>query len=143
MQPWLSGHPGIKIVSRDRSGGYGEAVTKAIPDAIQVADRRHLMESAIAAFLDAVRRSMRGIRAAIGATMVNPVLLTSAERLRFQGYLRRQKACGTIASPLSATKYRSKGSSAGQGAAATLSARSVERGHGRLPNPSEHARQAP
>jgi hypothetical protein len=105
---------------------YGEAVTRATPDAIQVADRWLLMENASAAFLDAVRRSMRGIRTAIGATTVNPVLLTFAERLRYQGYLRRQKAYDTIAPPLSATKYRSKRPSVGQGAAATLSARSVE-----------------
>ncbi|WP_247367487.1 hypothetical protein, partial [Bradyrhizobium sp. CW10] len=31
---------------------------KALPNAIQVADRWHLMENASAAFLDAVRRSM-------------------------------------------------------------------------------------
>jgi transposase len=85
VQAWLSKHPGIKIVSRDRGGGYGEAATKAIPDAIQVADRWHLMENASAAFLDAVRRSMRGIRTAIGATTINPALLTSAEGLRYQG----------------------------------------------------------
>ena len=64
VQAWLSEHPGIKIVSRDRGGGYGEAATRAIPDAIQVADRWHLMENASAAFLNAVRRSMRGIRTA-------------------------------------------------------------------------------
>ena len=79
VQAWLCGHPGIKIISRDRGGGYGEAATRAIPNAIQVADRWHLMENASAAFLDAVRRSMRGIRTAIGATTINPALLTSAE----------------------------------------------------------------
>ena len=44
VQAWLCGHPGIKIISRDRGGGYGEAATRAIPNAIQVADRWHLME---------------------------------------------------------------------------------------------------
>jgi transposase len=57
VQAWLSERPTIKIVSRDRGGGYGEAATNALPDAIQVADRWHLMENASAAFLDAVRRS--------------------------------------------------------------------------------------
>lgn len=33
VQAWLSEHPGIKIVSRDRGGGYGEAATRAISDA--------------------------------------------------------------------------------------------------------------
>lgn len=101
VQAWLSEHPGIKIVSRDRGGGYGEAATRAIPDAIQVADRWHLMENASAAFLDAVRRSMRGIRTAIGATTINPALLTAAERLRYQGYLRRQDAHDAIAALVS------------------------------------------
>jgi transposase len=61
VQAWLSKHPGIKIVSRDRGGGYGEAAARALPNAVQVADRWHLMENASAAFLEAVRRSMRGI----------------------------------------------------------------------------------
>jgi transposase len=97
VQAWLSAHPEIKIVSRDRGGGYGEAATRALPDAIQVADRWHRMENASAVFLDAVRRSMRGIRTAIGATMIDPALLTCAERLRYQGYLRRQDAHAAIA----------------------------------------------
>jgi transposase len=96
VQAWLSEHPGIKIVSRDRGGGYGEAAAKALPNAIQVADRWHLMENASAAFLDAVRRSMGGIRTAIGATTINPELLTCAEKLRYQGYLRRQDTHAAI-----------------------------------------------
>lgn len=35
------------------------------------------------AFPEAVRRSMRGIRAAVGATTINPELLTCAEKLRY------------------------------------------------------------
>jgi len=37
VQAWLSEHPGIKVVSRDRGGGYGEAAARALPHAIQVA----------------------------------------------------------------------------------------------------------
>jgi len=61
-EAWLRQHPGISIVSRDRGGGYGEAVARALPDAIQIADRWHLMENASAAFLEAVRLSMRAFR---------------------------------------------------------------------------------
>jgi putative ABC transport system substrate-binding protein len=50
---------------------YGEATAKALPHAIQVADRWHLMENASRAFLDAVRKSMRQIRTVIGATTIN------------------------------------------------------------------------
>ena len=69
---------------------------KALPDAIQVADRWHLMENASAAFLDAVRRSMRVIRAAIGATTINPEILTCAEGLQHRGYLRRKETNAAI-----------------------------------------------
>jgi hypothetical protein len=54
------------------------------PHATQVADRRHLMENASRAFPDAVRKSMRQIRAAIGATTINAELLTAAERLQLK-----------------------------------------------------------
>ena len=90
VQAWLADHPGIKIVSRDRGGGYGEAAARALPNAIQVADRWHLMENASSAFLDAVRKSMRAIRSAIGSTTITPELLTSAEKLRYESYLRRE-----------------------------------------------------
>ena len=96
VQAWLSDHPGIKVVSRDRGGGYGEAVAKALPDATQIADRWHLMENLSAAFLEAVRRSMRVIRAAIGTTTIDPELLTCAERLQYEGYLRRKEINAAI-----------------------------------------------
>lgn len=79
VRAWPAEHPQIAVVSRDRGGGYGEAVTKALPDAVQIADRWHLMENASSAFLDAVRKSMRSIRTAIGAAKINPDLLTCAE----------------------------------------------------------------
>ena len=63
---------------------------------MQVADRWHLMEIASHAFLDAVRKSMRQIRAVVGAAIINPELLTAAERLQYEGYLRRQDANAAI-----------------------------------------------
>ena len=45
------------------------------------------MENASRAFLDAARKSMRQIRSAIGATAIDPKLLTEAERLQYEGYL--------------------------------------------------------
>jgi transposase len=41
-QAWFAAHPTIGIVARDRGGGYGEAAAKALPHALQVADRWHL-----------------------------------------------------------------------------------------------------
>ena len=61
-EAWLAGRLGIAVVARDRGGGYGEAVAKGLPNAIQVADRWHLMTNASQAFLAAVRKSMHEIR---------------------------------------------------------------------------------
>ncbi|MFI0849779.1 ISL3 family transposase [Mesorhizobium sp. IMUNJ 23232] len=88
---WLAGHPSISIVARDRGGGYGEAVAKALPHADQVADRWHLMENASRAFLDAVGKSMRQIRKAVGSSVIDPKLLTYAEHLQYEGFLQRQE----------------------------------------------------
>jgi transposase len=63
---------------------------------VQVADRWHLMENASCAFLDAVRKSMRQIRIVIGATTIDPKLLTAAERLQYEGYLRREETNAAI-----------------------------------------------
>jgi transposase len=49
------------------------------------------MENASRAFLEAVRKSMRQIRQVIGSTTINPHLLTCAERLQYEGYLRREE----------------------------------------------------
>lgn len=54
------------------------------------------MENASRAFLDAVRASMRQIRTAIGATVINPRLLTAAERIQYEGYLRREEINAAI-----------------------------------------------
>ena len=40
---WLSDHPGVEVVSRDRGGEYGEAARRTAPEATQVADRFHLL----------------------------------------------------------------------------------------------------
>ena len=95
-QAWFATHPTIEIIARDRGGGYGEAAAKALPHAVQVADRWHLMENASRAFLDAVRKSMRQIRNVIGATRIEPELLTAAERIQYEGYLRREETNAAI-----------------------------------------------
>ncbi|MFG1685160.1 ISL3 family transposase [Nonomuraea sp. NPDC049269] len=42
LETWLRSHCGVEIVCRDGSGAYGEAIRRALPDAVQVSDRWHL-----------------------------------------------------------------------------------------------------
>jgi transposase len=97
-EAWLALRSQICVVARDRGGGYAVAAQRALPHAIQVADRWHLMENASSAFLDAVRKSMRQIRTAMGASVIDPSLLTFAEKLQYEGYLRRQETNAAILS---------------------------------------------
>ena len=48
------------------------------------------MENASAAFLGAVRLSMRAVCSVLGAATIDPALLTAAEQLQHAGFLRRE-----------------------------------------------------
>ena len=96
VERWLAACPGIGIVARDRGGGYARAASRGAPDAVQVADRWHLMANASAAFLEAIRRSMRPIRVALGAGTVDPSVLTCVERRQLEGAKRRDEGNAVI-----------------------------------------------
>src|SRR3954462_7460501 len=42
---WLTEHPEIEVVSRDRSAAYADAARRGAPQALQAADRWHLLEN--------------------------------------------------------------------------------------------------
>jgi transposase len=63
VERWLKAHPHVEIVSRDRAGEYAAGASAGAPDALQVADRWHLMKNLGDALTEALKRHSRELRA--------------------------------------------------------------------------------
>lgn len=62
LAKWLKAHPGIDIISRDRSNEYAKGASIGAPGAIQVADRFHLVKNlreGLELFLEQNRHCLR------------------------------------------------------------------------------------
>lgn len=93
---WLAAHPEVEIVCRGRGSGYREGATKGAPQALQVADRWHLLENVTTAFVEGVKRQMGDLRRAITSVEIDPKALSTAEKLQWAGWQRRDEVNGTV-----------------------------------------------
>jgi transposase len=55
FEKWLQGHPDIEVVSRDRASEYSSAVSRALPEAVQIADRFHITKNLLEALNDTMK----------------------------------------------------------------------------------------
>lgn len=76
LADWLQKHPGVEVLSRDRSNIYKSGMSEGAPHAIQVADRFHLIQNLAEALERTMETQLGSIKAAEAAH-----LLARAEKL--------------------------------------------------------------
>jgi transposase len=91
---WLKAHPGVEVVTRDRSPTYAAAINEGAPSAVQVADRFHLLMNVREALEKVMMRQNRLLRSRTLAapTSMAPTAENDAYascRLRLQPHLTR------------------------------------------------------
>lgn len=65
---WLLDHPGVEVISRDRGVEYVEGATRGAPNAVQVADRFHLVQN----LREMLQTVLEGQQAALQAAQDSP-----------------------------------------------------------------------
>ena len=64
---WLEAHPSVTHVSRDRATAYADAVYQGAPNAVQIADRWHLLKNLGDALLTIIEQHYRSLQRATTA----------------------------------------------------------------------------
>jgi transposase len=79
LAAWLKGHPGVKVITRDRWSAYAQAALDGAPQALQVADRWHLLKNLREAVQRLLERHSAEVRAALQEAPTAPAAAAPAK----------------------------------------------------------------
>jgi transposase len=77
---WLQLHPGVEIISRDRASAYADGARRGAPEAMQVADRFHLLKNLV----DYLKAVFERKRASLRETQALPLHDTTVTAARVE-----------------------------------------------------------
>lgn len=94
LKEWLREHPKVSVVARDRAGAYAGAISEILPEAVQVADRFHILQNLIGYLHDIFRADIPARIFIRGGEILNeapekehsPKIPVSAELFRGMDY---------------------------------------------------------
>ncbi|MGH8056962.1 MAG: ISL3 family transposase [Candidatus Entotheonellia bacterium] len=73
LTQWPKAHPGVEIIARDRSKAYADGARQGAPEAIQVADRFHLLQNLAEALEQVFSAHAKALEAIKDANSHTPV----------------------------------------------------------------------
>jgi transposase len=79
LETWLRQHPGIEIIARDRGAEYIRGATAGAPNAIQVADRFHLLSNLREALERVIDRAHANLRTRLTTTLLSTETISSSD----------------------------------------------------------------